>query len=486
MVVALRPRVFVETSLPQAVSDELVARDLLALPVSSALADMRKAIDDPECRALLIHVDNPTTDANQTARLAAILDDLARPALDNGVLVTLVVQGSAADQVSAIQAVYQRFKLPGIVDTFRYRPNIIAWVPNVVGPLAQACARHEPGPAWRPLTVVMAGDRPIEQSNRRLLERAFSDCDRLEVRLLQERSARVGRVSVYRVQPGRADRPDPVPFIVKIGHPEVIDAEEGATAWACGDHTPYPYFPPLTPERNVSSRDRRALVSQFVDRAILFDDYIRSHSPAVAVASLFDGPLRCWRSNSRSEQVRIGQYVLENGLVRPWLSAYQNVYRRAHRVHGGVRKPRLLISALRNLPAIAVNICGAHGDLHVKNLFVRENSVDIVLIDFNRAGEAPASRDPAELEVSLAFSPVAPGEAAIDAATLQALYSGSLLKRTDLARQGHPRVLAIEQVRRQVAGAVTEAEYSAMVGAHCLYFARKGNVDAYLAANRLI
>ena len=424
MVVALRPRVFVESTLHPSVSDELVARDLLALPVSPALADMRIAIDDPKCRALLVHVKSPTTDPNQATRLAAILDHLARPALDNGVLVTLVIEGSAADQVSAIQAVYQRFKLTGNVDTFRYRPNIIAWVPTVVGPLAQACARHEPGPAWRALTVVMTTDKPIHASDRRLLERAFSDCDRLEVTLLQERSARVGRVSVYRVQPARADRPDPVPFIVKIGHPEVIDAEEGATAWACGDHTPYPYFPPLTPDRNVSGRDRRALVSQLVDRAILFEHYIRSHSPAVAVASLFDGPLRCWRSHSRSEQVHIGRYVLENGLVRRWLGAYRNVYRRAQRLHAGVRTPALLIDALRNVPAMAVNICGAHGDLHVRNLFVRENSVDIVLIDFNRAGEAPASRDPAELEVSLAFSQAAPGEAAIDATTRQALYSG--------------------------------------------------------------
>lgn len=483
-----RLRVYLSDTLPAEVSAELTARSLLPLPRSPTLANLQAAIDDPACRALLVHIQNPTTTPAAAALLDTVLDQLAGPALDNGVLTTLVVEGVAADQAAVISAVYARFSgLKGSVDTFRYRPNIIAWTVGGAGALAQTCVAHPPGLPWRDVLVEVArAGASVSAEDQRLLQRAFSDCDGLRVDLLQSRTARIGKVNVYRVQPRRAGRPEPIPFIVKIGHPEVIDSEEGNTNLACGDHTPYPYFPPLAPDRFVSGRDRRALVSHFIDRAILFERYIQSHSPAMAVASLFDGPLRCWRSHGRPETVEVGRHALKSGIVRSQAFWYRNAHRAAERRHAGVRAPRQLITDLRAHPPLQVYMCGSHGDLHLKNLFVRENSVDIVLIDFNHAGEAPASRDPAELEVSLAFSPPEDGTESLDPALLQTLYTGPLLGRRDLARQSHPRVLAIEQVRRQAAGSVTEAEYQVMVAAHCLYYARKGNADAYLAADRLI
>lgn len=483
-----RPRVYLSDTLPAEISMELTARSLLPLPQSTTLANLQAAIDDPACRALLVHIQNPTTNLTAAALLDTVLDQLAGPALDNGVLTTLVVEGVAADQAAVIRAVYARFSgLKGSVDTFRYRPNIIAWTVGGGGPIAQTCAAHPPSLPWRdvPVEIGPAG-ASVPAEDQRLLQRAFSDCDGLQVRLLQSRTARIGKVNIYRVQPRQTGLPEPIPFIVKIGHPEVIDSEEGNTNLACGDHTPYPYFPPLAPERFVSGRDRRALVSHFIDRAILFERYIQSHSPGMAVASLFDGPLRCWRSHGRTETIEIGRYALKKGIVWRGAERYRRAHRAADRRQPGVRTPGQLIADLEAGPSLDVYICGSHGDLHLKNLFVRENSVEIVLIDFNRAGEAPASRDPAELEVSLAFSPPEDGAEPLNPALLQALYTGPLLVRRDLARQSHPRALAIEQVRRQAAGSVTEAEYQVMVAVHCLYYARKGNADAYLAADRLI
>tara|TARA_R110002124_G_scaffold68671_1_gene185455 strand:- start:7171 stop:8637 length:1467 start_codon:yes stop_codon:yes gene_type:complete len=488
MAAPARTRVYVSDSLPEAISDELTARGLLPLARPSVRASMDAAVDDPESRALLVHVVSPTTSAAAATALETVLAHVAGPALDKGVRLILVVDGMPADQAFVTRAVSARFgQMKGSVDTFLYRPNVILWTADGAGAVAQTCAAHTPGMPWADIPVEGdPDDLAISAEDKGLLQRAFSDCDGVCVRRLQERTARIGKVCVYRVQPRRTGQPDPIPFIVKIGHPEVMDSELGATQWACGDHTPYPYFPPLAPDRFVSGHDRRALVSHFIDRAILFERYIQTHSPAMAVASLFDGPLRCWRSHGERQLVEVGKYAFSSGVAWSQGSLYRNAHRAAQRRHAAVRTPWALIAAMRAKPGQDVYMCGSHGDLHLKNLFVRENSVDIVLIDFNRAGQAPASRDPAELEVSLAFSPMEANGAPLDAAALEALYTPPLLNRVDLPRQSHPRALAIEQVRRQAAGTVGEDEYRVMVAAHCLYYARKRNADAYLAADRLI
>lgn len=488
MAAPARTRVYLSDSLPQAISEELTARDLLPLARPSVRANLEAAVDDPESRALMVHVDRPATSAAAATALETVLEHIAGPALDKGVRLILIVDGSAADQAFATRAVSARFgQMKGSVDTFFYRPNVVLWTAEGAGAVAQTCAAHTPGMPWADIPVEgEPDDLVISAEDKGLLQRAFSDCDGITVRRLQERTARIGKVCVYRVQPRRTGQPDPIPFIVKIGHPEVMDSELGATQWACGDHTPYPYFPPLAPDRFVSGHDRRALVSHFIDRAILFERYIQTHSPAMAVASLFDGPLRCWRSHGQTQRLEVGRYALTGGIAWPKARFYYNAYRAAERRHAAVRTPGALFAAMRAQPAQDVYMCGSHGDLHLKNLFVRENSVDIVLIDFNRAGQAPASRDPAELEVSLAFSQMEADGAPLDAAALEALYTPPLLNRVDLPRRSHPRALAIEQVRRQVAGTVGEDEYRVMVAAHCLYYARKHNADAYLAADRLI
>ncbi|WP_426443406.1 hypothetical protein [Bradyrhizobium genosp. P] len=83
------------------------------------------------------------------------------------------------------------------------------------------------------------------------------------------------------------------------------------------------------------------------------------------------------------------------------------------------------------MPFMAVHDVCSHGDLHLKNIFVRQSG-EVVLIDFLRSGIAPASRDPAELECAIAFDPDAgPG---LDPNSAGALY------RTAADPKGHAAV----------------------------------------------
>jgi hypothetical protein len=107
------------------------------------------------------------------------------------------------------------------------------------------------------------------------------------------------------------------------------------------------------------------------------------------------------------------------------------------------------------------------------------------MIDFARADpEGPASRDPAELEVSLAFG--CDARSGPPRKDRDALYTGDLLKFHAIGRNAHPCISAIEQIRRQIGRMVPEDEYRIMVAAHCLFYAKKGNAEAYAAANRLV
>jgi hypothetical protein len=53
---------------------------------------------------------------------------------------------------------------------------------------------------------------------------------------------------------------------------------------------------------------------------------------------------------------------------------------------------------------VEAHCCSQHGDLHLLNALV-SNDGEVVLIDFARAMDAPASLDPVTLELGLAFHP---------------------------------------------------------------------------------
>jgi predicted unusual protein kinase regulating ubiquinone biosynthesis (AarF/ABC1/UbiB family) len=199
----------------------------------------------------------------------------------------------------------------------------------------------------------------------------------------------------------------------------------------------------------------------------------------LAIASLFDGPLRCWRSRTRVEDLNVAEHAFET-VVKKADGRYAATFEAAKHVKEDVRAPEELVSVLVHAPARPVSICFSHGDLHLKNVFVREGSYETVLIDFNRAGFLPSSRDPAELDAALGFS-----EEWHDTELQERLYSKPLLSERVLCRTEFVQALAIEQLRRQIAGTILEDEYRLMLACHCFYWAAKGSVPAYPAIDRL-
>jgi len=322
-------------------------------------------------------------------------------------------------------------------------------------------------------------EETIGEEDKFLIQRAFSDCDSIVLQKLAS-----GK-SVYRVDARRIPEPHPVPFLVKLDNREKIEKERGNIEELCADRVSFPFVPPLIPQRSASGEKRSALVSHFVDRATLLANYAEKNNINRVILSVFDDALRVWRSHPTKRQYRIGRYALyEKRIASASPADYDSAYNDA-KESGSIIAPQDLLKKLRKLPSIEVNEVCSHGDLHLRNVFVRQSG-EVVLIDFLRSGGAPSSRDPAELECAIAFDPaVGP---AINFEKLEAAYSTPLLPPQSPLRANDHRLDAICQVRRQMGSIVGDIEYQIMVAAHLLWWAAapRHNAIAYRLAERLI
>jgi Ternary complex associated domain 9 len=480
-----RTRVYVSAAIEGVLSPALLSRNLNPEGFANGIADVDKAVSNPECRAIIVHVPSPTVKSQVRRELLTLLEGVARKALDLGVLVVLAVEGSGqgdatGDVTLVTEDLARTFpisaELPHI-DRYRFQPNLFHFSPPAnVESIAQQCAEWNPGRYLGTAKILPVGGLTLSDEERVLMKRSFNDAEAIEVSWLARR--------VYRVQPCRSGTHLPLVYVVKIGRPDSIDRELGAVE-ICARYTPYPYLPPLAHDRCVSGRSTQALVSHFVDRAIEFKDFIRSHSPAMAVASLFDGPLRVWHAHAIRKRINVVKYLFEKRVVSERPADYVRTFNKLRASGVTCRSPDQLINQLLANGEHEIFVCMAHGDLHLRNLRVRDNTAEIVMIDFARADpQAPASRDPAELEVSLAFG--CDPRTSPPLREREALYTRELLKFHAVGRNAHPCISAIEQIRSQIGRMVSEDEYRVMVAAHCLFYARKGSTEAYAAANRLV
>jgi serine/threonine protein kinase len=130
---------------------------------------------------------------------------------------------------------------------------------------------------------------------------------------------------------------------------------------------------------------------------------------------------------------------------------------------------------LKNLPQLDVLICHAHGDLHPGNIFVRNNGLDVVLIDFASARyERPTCCDPAMLDVALGIG-VVDQLPSLPETRIRRLFEPPLLPprrflggflRTD------NRVRAICQLREHALGeGAADTEYTMAVSIYLMRFA---------------
>ncbi|HEX8241044.1 MAG TPA: phosphotransferase [Allosphingosinicella sp.] len=469
-----RTLVYVDEQVSEQVVQELWARELGVERFSEAVRAFEDATANGARGIILVIPDGPPEEF-----LDAVLKS-SRSALDNGLLVTFIAE-QEDNAARAIEWLSKNYALDVAGNDQRFRPNLYPRAAAKPAKLAQDYARHDPHRQDNGAHLEITGRKPVLPQDAVLLRRAFSEFQKIQVERLQRRDSRGLPGVVYRVRVRDDAVAGPISFVVKTLPFSGADAELGIYRNFVPKNTPFANVPPLINDRCVTTSSRSCVVTQFVDRAILFEAYIETHSPALAIASLFDGPLRCWRSRIGRRNASLGDLALQIVSDKP--AVYEKVYKRALALQS-VGTPADLIARIRATPHMDVSWCFSHGDLHLRNIFVKEGSSDVVLIDLNRAGDHPASRDPAGLDAALAFSGVT-GAARLHA-TIARLYRPPLLEPQPLCRPEPARALAIEQLRRQVVGSTTEAEYRVMVAAHCLYWARKGVVDAYIVADELV
>ena len=479
MIYGERTVVFLSDRLAPSWQQECEARDLSPESLVDTPMGVRDAIkSDPH--AFLTLVDNPLGVPRERKHLLETIQASA-DALDRGVLPIMLIQGSADDWAYASQEIGNRFPNQQIGVDERFRPLVMHLGKVLPAAVLQRVSRHSSGRSHVALGINLAKGSEMHAADAILLRRAFNDYASIDIETLQCR----GESYVYKVRVRSDMASGPLYYVVKSLPFSGVDQEIGILRNFLPRNTPFANVPPIVEDRCLSTSNRSALVAQFVDRAIVFSDFIESHSPALAVASLFDGPLRCWRSKATEEISNIVDFAIP--MIIPGKSKpYKTAYEKAKSLNPHVRTPATLIATLRNQGLMSVKHCFSHGDLHLGNVFVREGSSEVVLIDFNRSADAPASRDPAELDAALGFGTAGDrSAAALPSDILSTLYSRPVLQPQVSCRTELPRAIAVEQVRRQAVGTCSEDEYRLMLACHCLWWAKHKNAEAYLAADRL-
>ena len=441
---------------------------------------------DEGARAVLIL---PKNDAELSKALAHLLV----PALDNGASFIAVISQDPYARASALcgpEALAKRLsiktneaellpvKLVSFQQGWEYKAAIICLTFDP-GRAASKCSLDYPR---SPEFLVNAPDRQDEI----IIQRAFNEFESINLEYLT--GGQSGAKGPWLVSGQRPGGREFVKFVIKTGSIRRIKEEIDTMSTDCLNHIPFPHFPPLIADRCVVSSQKRAIVSMFVDRAILFENYILTHSPTLAIAALFDGPFRLWRAGvGRPEPVKIGPLFQTRGIIPKNPEGLNIAWQEAKKCVSTVLSPAEMLDRLLNHAPVEVYKVVSHGDLHLRNIFVRQNNTEIILIDFSKSTEDPASREAATLDVSLAFDiPERERERPSNGLCLDLLYQTPLFG-CHVTSQMCKRAEAIEQLRKQISNTVSETEYRLAVASSLLWHAHnRRNSIAYLCASRII
>ncbi len=432
---------------------------------------------------------------SQASEVAKTLGHLLRPTLDHGAAIYIVAPVGDLFAAAHILVSPEQLarKLSISIQSAKLLPvKAINGAENWERIAAQLCLTHDPGRGFSDDSKIMmqpeSEKSAPDDQNAILIRRAFSDFEQIHLTPLHGKKLPIN--GPWRVSARRQQGRELIEFVVKTGTISGIGHEIFATQTACFDHMAFPHYPPVVEKRCTIGSERRAIVSMFVERAILFEEYILSHSPALAITALFDGPLRRWRRGGGVESVSIGRLCKTRRTLPPSAGThgFNVAWRRAHKDEPEILPPHDLLGRLLGQPLIRIRKVQAHGDLHLRNIFVRQNSADVVLIDFRKTSELPASIDPATLDTSFGFDipRVSPDNSLVPELLFE-LYKPPLLGRPFMLHVGNHRAEAIQHVRRQISDSVTELEYQLAVSSYLLWHAWwKRNPIAYRCASRIL
>lgn len=466
-----------------AASDESSVRDIVsrpivlwhgpALPGSEAVEFERRGLlldvpgeEDlevrlPEARALVV--------VQQGASAVDALTYLrrwGRRALDHGLAVLTITADEASSR--AISAGYQRLRWSGQHPRARMREAPSAHE------IAETIARVNPGPpANRKLAIsgVSTPDLSLPRGVRFLLSRAFHDCRELVVEpLTGGRAARVYRIHAL------LDRsmvgPLPLPFFAKAHFRDAISAELNRYREFVSGFVPGHLHPRIDERRCVDGATESLLVGGFVESSeSLMNTVVRGMGEG-PLHSLCAHALRGWHTQAFAAQLR-DKRLIESLEVRD-LEVRPEIVGVARSL--GLREgPDRMIALLRARPATRHRVGPIHGDLHARNVQVRNG--EAILIDFRSTRTGPITADLAALETSIAFDSYAPGSGK-DAwtKTIDDLYTPANIDTVPKPLLSHCSEAwlwgAVRHIRQQASFLTTQPhEYREMLA---LYLVRRG------------
>ena len=425
-------------------------------------ADVRRAIALAEhvARAVIVHT-------RAAERLDDLLLELVGPVRDAGALVLLVVDDREVehlgDVIRAQDVVAKRF-VSG-------KPTVYTLAePDAAGRLADECWRHDAGPALdsAPQLVPEPLIEALDRSHRCLLERALHGMSRAELSSLGEgmTDAKVWRIQGYDLHGRRL-----APLVAKLDDVNRIDQEILNMQTFVAPFVSPRGYAPLVPGRCIRGANQAVLVGSFLAGARPLDVHLAAcDKSGTTITALFDGPLESWRQNARTERIHLASAYRDWGVIHRNLTNIEQAYRLAVTHGEKVLEPAQLLAILDELPPVSVRTRITHGDLQPRNIFVIDGP-HVLLIDFySTHHEATMSRDPATLDVTLAFD----AKAGLDDAAVAALYQSPVMHAATEVF-GDPWRAAIAQVRAQCArDGVTDWEYDVSVTCYLLRMARLG------------
>jgi len=244
-------------------------------------------------------------------------------------------------------------------------------------------------------------DADVDEESRILLERAFFDKHSLS---LERLSAGRSDATTWRVAVHGADSVRRLAHVIaKIAASESINAERSGIRLIEGA-VPFRLYAPLLEFRFRQGLTKSIAVYEFLTRSEpLIDRLARTDDRLID--SLFTHTLA---ELHQSGEQKLGSLTEDlqsaRGVIR-WCDELRQI---ADVARDGTRVPGFeeLRTLVTRMPPSRYALSTIHGDLHIGNLFVPEQTRDVVLIDYATVTlNAPRICDHACLEVSLAFPP---------------------------------------------------------------------------------
>jgi hypothetical protein len=261
------------------------------------------------------------------------------------------------------------------------------------------------------------------------------------------------------------------PFVAKVARGLDLEEEFRTYCDLVRNSVPFPFRAPLLEAQFVKGATRAILVSAFVNRSQRLDKYLAAvSSPELVMVSLFEEALGNWRRAATIERVSLAGATS----LLPDPNRLTAAFQKSKRTNKRLLTPSQLLEQLDRLPVQEHYLCRVHGDLNIRNVFVRWNTTDTVLIDFSNSGSRGSlARDPSRLDTSISLMARDSKNKLLPERVLRRLYQGPLLPPRDFVTVDG-RTDAIRQIRRHAGGeGITSKEYKILTICHLLRFACK-------------